>query len=94
MGVVDVTVVFEGEFDSYQRYKIGQAIRTLEGSVVNRTELACIMHSIPIARGGWGIKAIANELRNVAGNVFVTELSADYYSSFGTYWKPFMDEMD
>ena len=89
-----MTVVFEGEFESYLRYRIGQAIRTLEGSVVNRTSLACIMHSIPIATEGWGIKAIANELRIVAGNVFVTELSAGYYSSFGMYWKPFMDEMD
>lgn len=90
----DVTVVFEGEYDAYETHNIGQAIASLERRIPTGTEVACIMHSVPKAIAKWEMEETVQELRKVADSVFITELSADYYSSFGPSWKAFVDEMD
>lgn len=89
-----MTVVFEGGFDTYRAHNLGHAIMELQDGIANRTQLACIMHSLPETIEEGNIKNLVRELRKLAGNVFVTELSVDYYSSFGTSWKSFVAEMD
>jgi hypothetical protein len=90
----DVTVVFEGTYKTYQAENLGRAILALQDDITDRTALACIMHSAPVGVEKWRMKEVVEELRKLAGCVFVTELSADFYSSFGICWEAFVAEMD
>lgn len=90
----DVTVVFEGKLETYQAENLGCAIMALQDSITDRTALACILHSALVGDGKLRIKKIVQELQKLAGSVFVTELSADYYSSFGTCWQAFVKGME
>lgn len=90
----DVTVVFEGRYETYQVENLGRAIMTLQDKVADPTALACIMHSAPVDVEKWRMKDLVKELRKLAGTIFVTNLWADYYSSFGTCWETFVEEMD
>ncbi len=90
-----MTVVFEGAYEVYCAHNLGNTIMLLRGSCssVDRAGLACILHSVPEAIAKGNMKDVVQKLRNVAGSVFVTESAANYYSSFGGYWKMFVDEM-
>jgi hypothetical protein len=93
LGGADVTVVFEGKHETYQAENLGSAIMALQG-ITDRTALACILHSALVGDEKLRMKKIVRELQKLAGSVFVTELSADYYSSFGTCWQAFVKEME
>lgn len=89
-----MTVVFEGKHETYQVENLGCAIMALQDGITDRTALACILHSALVGDEKLGMKKIIQELQKLAGSVFVTELSADYYSSFGTCWQSFVKEME
>jgi Spherulation-specific family 4 len=90
----DLTVVFEGSYETYETHSLGPAIASLERSITNRAGVACIMHSVPKAIAKWEMDDTVKELRKVADSIFITELSVDYYSSFGATWQQFLEEMD
>jgi hypothetical protein len=89
----DVTVVFEEKYDVFQAENLRRTIMALKDHITDRTVLACIMHSALVGIEKRGVKDIVEELRKLAGCCFVTELSVDYYSSFGTCWEAFVQEM-
>lgn len=91
-------MVFEGTYDTYQLYGFSNNITMLgqspqRGSVEPRHDFACIMHSVPkrVAGSDAAMEEMVQELRGVAGAVFVTDLYEDYYSSFGTCWGQFVE---
>jgi Spherulation-specific family 4 len=85
----DKTVVFE---ERYQTYVNLQAAKQL-AALPDRSALACLMHSIPPEMSVAQMKLIVNELRELAGSIFITELSNLYYSSFSPRFLEYVDAM-
>ncbi len=56
--------------------------------------MACILHSAPACAEERSMRDIVEELRTLAGAVFVTDLSASYYASFGASWAVFVRAME
>jgi Spherulation-specific family 4 len=92
--ICDLSVVFEGTYSTYQIFGFSGQISALEASSkCGRTKLACILHAVPSTLSSNGVTALVNGLRMTVGNVFLTDLSLDYYSSFSPRWAEFADEM-
>jgi hypothetical protein len=90
----DVSVVFEGTFSTYQIYGFSKNISALQASSkCNRDKLACIMHAVPSTLSSNDMSSLVKELRTLAGSVFMTGLSIDYYASFSAGWAEFASEM-
>ncbi|KAF2666836.1 hypothetical protein BT63DRAFT_427252 [Microthyrium microscopicum] len=85
----DRTVVFE---ERYQTYVNLQAAKQL-AALPDRNALVCLMHSIPADMDKVQIKAIVNELRELAGSIFLTDLSDLYYQQFSPRFQDFVDAM-
>lgn len=89
----DVSVVFEGTYSTYQIYGSSKNISTFQAeSKCSREKLACIMHGVPSLSSN-DMTSLVNDLRTVAGSVFVTGLSVDYYASFSDGWADFTKGM-
>jgi hypothetical protein len=87
-------VVFEGTYSTYQIYGSSKNISTFQASSkFSRDKLACIMHGVPSTLSSNDMTSLVNDLRTVAGNIFVTGLSVDYYASFSPGWADFTSEM-
>jgi hypothetical protein len=89
----DTCVVFEGTYSTFQSYGISQNISLLQASSKSnwsRDKLACVMHAVPSSSD---IDSLTDELRGLAGAVFVTGLSVNYYASFSPAWAEFADAM-
>jgi hypothetical protein len=87
-------VVFEGTYSTYQIYGSGKNISALEASSnCGREKLACIMYGVPSTLSSNDMASLVKDLRNVAGSVFVTRLSVDYYAGFSPGWAEFVSEM-
>jgi len=92
--ICDLGVVFEGAYSTYNTYSIGEQISKLEeASKCSRDRLACIVHAIPEVLSSNDVTAFMNELRAMVGTLFLTGLSADYYSSFSPRWVEFAEGM-
>lgn len=90
----DLSVVFEGTYSTYQIYGSSKNISALEASSkCGREKLACIMHGVPSTLSNNDMTSLMDDLRTVAGSVFVTRLSVDYYASFSAGWPEFASEM-
>ncbi|KAE9364773.1 hypothetical protein N431DRAFT_421961 [Stipitochalara longipes BDJ] len=93
----NLTVVFEGSYSTYKSSKMHKSISSFQRSSKSKREaLACIVHSVSSPTSGKRQTAndIIKELRGLAGSVFVTGLSVDYYAAFGERWQDFVDDMD
>ncbi|KAH8674809.1 cell surface spherulin 4 family protein [Tricladium varicosporioides] len=87
----NVTVVFEGDYSTYKTREINKAISAFQtSSKCSREALACIIHSLPSAYSDTDKISLARDLRSVAGYIFITGLSVDYYSSFWVGWLGFI----
>jgi hypothetical protein len=51
------------------------------------------MHGVPSTLSSNDMTSLVNDLRTVAGSIFVTGLSVDYYASFSPGWADFVSEM-
>jgi hypothetical protein len=51
------------------------------------------VHAVPSKLSNNDVTALVNGLRTVAGSIFLTGLSVDYYASFSPGWAEFTDEM-
>ena len=85
----DRTVVFE---ERYQTYINLQAAKQL-AALPDRNALVCLMHSIPSDTTVPQLRAIVNELRMLAGSIFITDLSDLYYQQFSPRFQDFVDAM-
>jgi hypothetical protein len=89
MQSADKTVVFE---ERYQTYINLQAAKQL-AALPDRNALVCLMHSIPADISNAHLRAIVNELRMLAGSIFLTDLSEYYYSQFSPRFEDFVNAM-
>ncbi|RDL38735.1 uncharacterized protein BP5553_03075 [Venustampulla echinocandica] len=90
------TVVFEGAYDTYQKYKMQKNITTFlsqNSKICTRDNLATIVHSMPSSVSAKGQMSLVKDLRGISRNVFVTGLSVDYYSSFWNGWEGFVQDV-
>jgi len=85
----DRTVVFE---ERYQTYINLQAAKQL-AALPDRSALVCLMHSIPPETTAAQVKLLVNELRELAGSVFITELADLYYSAFSPRFMEYVDAL-
>jgi hypothetical protein len=89
----NVTVVFEGSYSTYKTSNLNKNISGFQkSSQLGRGATACIIHGFPSKVSSEN--SLIRELRGLAGSVFVTGLSVDYYASFWDGWQDFVDEMD
>ncbi|KAF2401639.1 cell surface spherulin 4-like protein [Trichodelitschia bisporula] len=89
LGTTDRTVVFE---EQYQTYINRQAAKSL-AALPDREMLVCLMHSIPSSMEMPQLKTLVAELRELAGSLFLTDLSENYYNRFSPRFKDFIDAM-
>lgn len=94
----DVTVVFEGAYETYQMYGMSSRIANLarntakdRGQTANgRPDFAVILHSLPlhVASNRSAISKTVAELATVAGFFFLTDLAEGYYAGWSESWAP------
>ena len=86
MCLADATVVFE---DTYYTFKLRHGTQILH-DLGDRSRLACVMHSVPEQLHEKELAKLVQEVREVAGLVFMTDLAEGYYSSFSKGWDRFV----
>lgn len=62
-------------------------------SLIDRSKLACVIHSIPEDLGSDDWRKLVEQARNIAGDVFMTDLCEHYYEKFAPKWVQFVDAM-
>ena len=91
----NLTVVFEGTYSTYQIYGFSKTISSFQSSSeCERDALACIVHGLPANLSSNDMNNLVRDVRSLAGSVFMTGLSVDYYASFWQGWAGFVNEMD
>jgi hypothetical protein len=81
----DVTVVFEGPYSDLQTQST--ALAALSG---NRSEYAYVVHSVPSGTSLATLTTSLSDSSQHAGYLFYTDLSSNYYESFGPDWSSFI----
>ena len=92
----DITVVFEGAYETYQMCGMSSRIANLARNTakdkgetsVGRSDFAVILHSLPphVAGNRSAISETVTELAAVVGSVFVTDLAEGYYAGWSKIW--------
>jgi len=87
--------VFEGAYSTYKASKLQKSISSFQrSSKAARESMACIVHGVPSSVENKVGSEIVRDLRALAGSMFVTGLSVDYYAKFCERWQDFVGEMD
>ena len=81
----DITVVFEESFDLYKQQS--KAVAKLSD---DRSKKAIIIHSVPSSTR---LRKFVDQLAPQAENLYLTDLTENYYQSFGNEWQKFVDAM-
>lgn len=81
----DVTVVFEGSFPDLQSRQ-AQLASLSEG----RSQYSYVVHSVPASTD---LGKFVDSLSQHAEFLFLTNLTQNYYESFGSQWDDFIDVM-
>jgi len=90
----NLSVVFEGTYSTYQIYGFHKTISAFQASSkCERSAIACIVHDLPASLSNHDENSLVRDLRSVAGSIFVTGLSVDYYASFWEGWDGFARDM-
>lgn len=81
----DITIIFEESYKTWSDPKVQRRLNEL----LRYERAACcfIVHSVPQD----ACKDLVQELREKGGCIFVTELSDNYYESFGDSWRETID---
>lgn len=82
----DITTVVE---EAYARYQTPEYQQWMSTSPYDRSRSSFMVHTVPIKQ----VHLLICELRHRAGYLFVTDLTANYYQSFGTSWDIFVAAM-
>ncbi|KAJ5692216.1 hypothetical protein N7462_001639 [Penicillium macrosclerotiorum] len=91
LSTADSTVVFEETYSVFQERNGATLLAAISDS--NRTQRCALIHSVPTSVEGSELRGLVKEVRKVADEVFITHLSSDYYSNFGSKWAEFVDLM-
>jgi hypothetical protein len=89
LGTTDRTVVFEEQYQTYINRQAGKALAALP----DRDVLCCLMHSIPTDMPISQLKALVGELRELAGSLFLTDQSENYYQQFSPRFQEYIDAL-
>lgn len=89
LGTTDRTVVFEEQYQTYINRQAAKALAALP----DRDVLCALMHSIPSDMPIAQLKALVGELRELAGCIFLTDLSDNYYSRFSPRFQEYIDAL-
>lgn len=89
LGTTDRTVVFEEQYQTYINRQAAKALAALP----DRDVLCALMHSIPPDMPNPQLKALVNELRELSGSLFLTDLSENYYQRFSPRFQEYIDAM-
>ncbi|KAE8441933.1 hypothetical protein EG329_004141 [Mollisiaceae sp. DMI_Dod_QoI] len=95
-GFGNLTVVFEGSFDTYQNISFPRAIRSFQRKARSGQEaLAAIVYDVPDDFQGRDETRFLGRLRNAVGSVFLTGAGTDgdVYASFWTGWDNWVQDM-
>lgn len=88
---VDITVVFEGSYQDYQEDSSSRALRAQLASLpYDRSGVSCIMFSVRTGMSQGDRRSLADELSQHAEFLYLTDLSQNYYESFGPHWQDFI----
>lgn len=80
-------MTFEQSYDLYQSTSTQSMLdRSISSGDYNRSSSSLIVHSVPIDQ----IETLTLDLAKRAEYVFVTDLTEDYYNSFGPGWERFV----
>lgn len=95
MGLCDVSVVFEGTYSTFQIYGFSKRISSFHAAAQTaRGAAAVIIHSLPPNLSDDDQFELVRKAKELAGSIFVTGLSVDYYASFWDGWEGFIDDMN
>lgn len=84
----DITVVFEGSYQAYQEQEAA-----LTSLPPGRLQYSYVIHSMPTSMSEADLRNFAYTLSAQTGLFFLTDLSQDYYESFGPDWRGFIEVM-
>ncbi|ERF71976.1 hypothetical protein EPUS_07446 [Endocarpon pusillum Z07020] len=88
---VDITVVFEASYQEYQEDSSSKALRARLASLpIDRSRVSCIMFSVRTGMSQGDRRSLADELSQHAEFLYLTDLSQNYYESFGPHWQDFI----
>jgi Spherulation-specific family 4 len=91
--LADSTVIFEDTYHTFLT-RVSNAVFSASAlSTVERSKLACVIHSIPEGLQGEDWHRLGQQARKIAGDVFMTELCEHYYAKFAPKWLDFVDAM-
>jgi Spherulation-specific family 4 len=91
--LADSTVIFEDTYHTFET-RISNAVFSATAlSMVDRSKLACVIHSIPEDLRGEDWRNLGQQARKIAGDVFMTDLSEHYYANFAPKWVQFVGAM-
>ena len=81
----DITVSFE---QSYTEFTTQQS--ALSSLPLDRTRYSNMIHSVPTSAS---VKTTVNDMSQNAAYLFLTDLTTNYYKSFGSDWSSFVSNM-
>jgi len=87
----DSTVIFEADYETFQLRKRANILSSIPNST--RSELCCIIHSVPNDVTGQKLRGLVKDARGIAGEIFVTHRTYQYYESFDDGLWEFVDSM-
>lgn len=91
--LADSTVVFEDTYHTFQTRVSNHVFAANALTHVDRSKLACVIHSIPedLTADDW--RALGQQARRIAGDVFMTELPEDYYANVAPRFLDFVESI-
>jgi Spherulation-specific family 4 len=91
--LADSTVIFEDTYHTFETRVSNAVFSATALSIVDRSKLACVIHSIPEDLRGEDWHRLGQQARKIAGDVFMTDLSEHYYANFAPKWVEFVGAM-
>jgi hypothetical protein len=85
----DVTVVFEGRYvDVPKREELAAKLQAAMGG---RESYAMLINSVPKELGRGGLRKIVESVRREVEWLYVTDLTEDVYTGYGSVWEDWLD---
>lgn len=92
LALADNTLVCEASYSTFRSEEVVQALSTVN---YDKSKLSVVIHSVPdsIVSNTAEFSQLIDHVRSSAYRAFVTDLSVDYYATFGSSWVDFVNLM-
>ncbi|KAJ4410703.1 hypothetical protein N0V91_001631 [Didymella pomorum] len=88
----DMVVIFEGAYsDLPGREQLSNSVRELEKHSLHRQNFGLMIHSTPSNTGDVRLRKIVDKVRRSVEWLYITDLTADVYSGYGSLWEQWLD---